>query len=149
VNRTAVSGSGLLNRQRQGLSSYDPMADGADPAELLEFARILTLIAANRLQLQSAQLVQTQSTQNPADLGRRDAGVAAIGLPVQRWRRRRSIFSMTSRGVGWRSRCGRELRSSSPARPSATRARFLTNRSVILITAILLEPVFVGFCLLR
>jgi hypothetical protein len=30
----------------------------------------------------------------------------------------RSIFSMTSCGVGWRSRCGRELRSSSPARPS-------------------------------
>ncbi len=63
-----------------GLSSCDPMADGADPAKLLdidmdELARILTLIAANRLQLQSAQLVQAQSTQNPADRGRRDAGV--------------------------------------------------------------------------
>jgi hypothetical protein len=39
-----------------GLSSCDPMADGADPAELLdidmdEFARILTLVAANRLGL--------------------------------------------------------------------------------------------------
>ena len=50
-----------------GLSSCDPMADGADPAELLdidmdEFARILTPIAANRLGLQSAQLVQAQST---------------------------------------------------------------------------------------
>ena len=29
-----------------------------------------------------------------------------------------SIFTMTSCGVGWRSRCGRELRSSRPARPS-------------------------------
>jgi hypothetical protein len=63
-----------------GLSSCDPMADGADPAELLdidmdEFARILTLVAANRLGLQSAQLVQAQSTQNPTDSGRRDAGL--------------------------------------------------------------------------
>jgi hypothetical protein len=36
-----------------GLSSCDPMADGADPAELLdidmdEFARILTLVAAKQ-----------------------------------------------------------------------------------------------------
>ena len=80
-----------------GLSSCDPMADGADPAELLvidvdELARILTLIAANRLQLQSAQPVQAQSTQNPADRGRRDAGVGRDLLAVQRWRRRRSIF---------------------------------------------------------
>ena len=63
------------------LSSCDPMADGADPAELLdidmdEFARIFTvLVAANRLGLQSAQLVQAQSTQNPTDSGRRDAGL--------------------------------------------------------------------------
>jgi hypothetical protein len=62
-----------------GLSSCDPMADGADPSELLdidvdEFARILTLIAANRLGLQSAQLVQAQSMQNPTDSGQRDAG---------------------------------------------------------------------------
>jgi hypothetical protein len=35
------------------------------------------------------------------------------------WRRRRSIFRTTSCGVGQRSRCGRELRSRSPARPSA------------------------------
>jgi hypothetical protein len=79
VNRTVVSGPGVLYGQRQGLSSCDPMADGADPAELDidmdELARILTLLAANRLQLQSAQLVQAQSTQNPADRGRRDAGV--------------------------------------------------------------------------
>jgi hypothetical protein len=33
------------------------MADGADPAELLELARILTLIAANRLQLQALDLL--------------------------------------------------------------------------------------------
>jgi hypothetical protein len=56
------------------------MADGADPAKLLdidmdEFARILTFIAANRLGLQSAQLVQAQSTQNPTDGGRRDASL--------------------------------------------------------------------------
>ena len=63
-----------------GLSSCNPMAYGTDPAELLdidmdELARILTLIAANRLRLESAQFVQAQSTQNPADGGRRDAGL--------------------------------------------------------------------------
>jgi hypothetical protein len=40
-----------------------------------EFARILTLVAANRLGLQSAQLVQAQWTQNQTDSGRRDAGL--------------------------------------------------------------------------
>ena len=48
---------------------------------------------------------------------------AAICLPVRRWRRSRSIFSMTSCGVGWRSRCGRELRSSNVARGLAHLAR--------------------------
>jgi hypothetical protein len=44
---------------------------------------------------------------------------AAICLPVQRWRGSRSTFRTTSCGVGQRSRRGRELRSRSPARPSA------------------------------
>jgi hypothetical protein len=55
-----------------GLSACDPMTHGTNPAELLdiemdEFARILALIAANRLRLESAQLVQAQSTQNPTN----------------------------------------------------------------------------------
>ena len=63
-----------------GLSACDPMTHGTNPAELLdiemdEFARILALIAANRLRLESAQLVQAQSTQNPTNGGRRDAGL--------------------------------------------------------------------------
>jgi hypothetical protein len=106
-----------------GLSSCDPMEDGADPAELLdidmdEFARILTLVAANRLGLQSAQLVQAQSTQNPTDSGRRAAGLGRDLLAGQALAAESLILSMTSSGVGWGSRRGRELWSSSPARPS-------------------------------
>jgi hypothetical protein len=40
-----------------------------------EFPRILTLVAANRLGLQSAQLIQAQSTQNLTDSGRRYVGL--------------------------------------------------------------------------
>jgi hypothetical protein len=43
---------------------------------------------------------------------------AAICLPVQRWRRRASTFSTVAAGVGRLRRCGRELRSVNPARPS-------------------------------
>src|SRR5215813_3865653 len=38
--------------------------------------------------------------------------VVAISLPGMRWRRRLSMRSITSGGVGLRSRCGRELRRS-------------------------------------
>ena len=63
-----------------GLSACDPMTHGTDPAKLFdiemdEFARILSLIAANRLRLESAQIVQAQSTQNPTNGGGRDAGL--------------------------------------------------------------------------
>src|SRR5512143_1425553 len=61
-----------------GLSSRDPMAHRADPPQLLdidmdELARLLPLIAADGLRLQSAQFAQAQPTQNAADSGRRDA----------------------------------------------------------------------------
>src|SRR6516162_3668419 len=61
-----------------GLSSRDPMAHRADPAELLdidvdELTRLFPLVTADGLRLQSAQLVQAQTTQNAADGGRRDA----------------------------------------------------------------------------
>jgi|SRR5208282_1483233 len=60
------------------ISSGDAVPDGADPAELLdiemdEFARMLALIAPNRLgRLQRAQLVQSQPPQDTADGGGRD-----------------------------------------------------------------------------
>ena len=42
----------------------------------------------------------------------------AICLPVQRWRRSRSISTTTAWGVGRCSRCGRDERSCNPASPS-------------------------------
>src|SRR6516164_1625160 len=54
------------------------MAHRADPPELLdidvdELTRLFPLVTADGLRLQSAQLVQAQTTQNAADGGRRDA----------------------------------------------------------------------------
>src|SRR6516165_5106842 len=70
-----------------GLSSRDPMAHRADPAELLdidvdELTRLFPLVTADGLRLQSAQLVQAQTTQNAADGGRRDADLGR-NLPAR------------------------------------------------------------------
>ena len=78
------------------VSSGDAVSYGADPAELLDvemdqFAGVLALITADGLRLQGAQLVQSQPAQNTADGGRRDAGLGGDRLPVQRWRRSRSM----------------------------------------------------------
>src|SRR6516164_9684068 len=103
-----------------GLSSRDPMAYRADPAELLdidvdELTRLFPLVTADGLRLQSAQLVQAQTTQNAADGGRRDADLGR-DLPA---RPALAPQLLDLCDVGRRSRCGRELRSCRPARPSA------------------------------
>src|SRR5262249_54469518 len=69
--------------------------------------------------LQGAQLAQPQSTR--LTVAGETPTVVAISLPGMRWRRRLSMRSITSGGVGLRSRCGRELRSCSPTRPSCSR----------------------------
>jgi hypothetical protein len=63
------------------------MAHRADPAELLdidvdELTRLFFLVTADGLRLQSAQLVQAQTTQNAADGGRRDADLGR-NLPAR------------------------------------------------------------------
>ena len=73
----ANTGGGAIDHA--GLSSCDPMepTEPIRPSFLISTwmssPGFLTLVAANRLGLQSAQLVQAQSTQNPTDRGRRDA----------------------------------------------------------------------------
>ena len=71
------------------LSSRDPMAHRANPAELLDIDMdevdwVFPLITADGLRLQSAQLVQAQPTQNAPDSGRRDADLGRDLLAVQR-----------------------------------------------------------------
>lgn len=63
-----------------GSPSGDAMADRADSTELFDiemdqFAWVLALVAANGFRFQGTQLVQTQTTQNTADGGRRDASL--------------------------------------------------------------------------
>jgi len=66
------------------ISSRDAMPYRADPAELLdidvdELTRVLALIAPDRFgRFQGTQLIQPQSAQNPADGGRRDAGLGTV-----------------------------------------------------------------------
>ena len=97
-----------------GAVAGDAMADPLELAELFDvdvdhLAGVLALVAAEWLgRFQGAQLVEAQALEHAADGGRRDADLAAISLPGMRWRRRLSMRSTTSGGVGWRSRCGRE-----------------------------------------
>jgi hypothetical protein len=60
-----------------GPAAGDAMSHGADFPELFDvemeqFTWVLALIASDGLWLQGAEFVQTQSSQNPADAGRRD-----------------------------------------------------------------------------
>ena len=110
---------------RARMSSGNAVSDGADTAELLdvdvdELTWGLALIAPNRFRgLQGTQLIQAEPTQNTADGGWRDAGLggdllARPALAPQPF----DISSTTVRGVGRRSRCGRDERSCKPANPS-------------------------------
>ncbi len=90
-----------------GAIAGDAMADSVEFAELFdvdvdELAGMLALVAAHRLGgLESAELVQAQAPQNPADGGRRDAHLGlAICLAGLRWRRNASMRSTVACGVG-------------------------------------------------
>src|SRR6516164_7398967 len=70
-----------------GLSSRDPMAHRADPAELLdidvdELTRLFPLVTADGLRLQSAQLVQAQTTKTRLTVAGETPTSVAICLPV-------------------------------------------------------------------
>jgi hypothetical protein len=107
-----------------GISSGDAVSDGVDAAELFdikmdELAWLLAFIAPDRFgRFQGTELVQSKATQNRLTVAGETPVSVAICLPVQRWRRSRPISSTTTRGVGCRSRCGREERSCNPSNPS-------------------------------
>jgi hypothetical protein len=84
-------------------------------------AGLLALVSAERLgRLQGLQFAQSQalSTRLTAT-GVRPATVS-ISLSGMRWRSGLAVRSITSGGVGLRSRLGRELRSCGPAKRSSS-----------------------------
>jgi len=93
--------------------------------ELDHLARRVRLVAAlGRGRFEIAEPAQALPAQDPADGGRRDAPVLrAICAPVGRLWRSTTIRAQTASGVGARRRFGRDDRSKSPAKPSASNRR--------------------------
>jgi hypothetical protein len=87
----------------------DAVADAIEAAELLDVD--VEQLAGMRLRPRRFRMRLTVAGETPTS--------AAICWPVRRWRRKASTCSTTAAGVGRDRRCGRELRSASPARPSA------------------------------
>jgi hypothetical protein len=107
-----------------GAVAGDAMADPVEAAELLDvdvdhLAGFVALVTAYRLdRFDCADPIEATPLEDAADGGRRDAQRGGDLLPVRRARRSTSTCSTIVCGVGLRSRCGLELRSTRPARPS-------------------------------
>ena len=105
----------------------DAVAEPLEAAELLDvdvdqLAGMLALVAADRLgRLEGLERLRPSRLRMRLTVAGETPASAAICLPVQRWRRRASTCATTAAGVGRRRRCGREERSFSPARPSASK----------------------------
>ena len=103
----------------------DAVADPLEAAELLDvdvdqLAGMLALVAADRLgRLEGLMRLRPRRLRMRLTVAGETPTSAAICLPVKRWRRRADHLLDNGRGVGCRSRCGRDERSSNPARPSA------------------------------
>jgi hypothetical protein len=86
--------------------------------EMQEVAERGVLVADDRHSgLDFGHAIELEPAQNAADGGATESGVLGMRKPIQRWRRKASTRRTVSSGVGWRSRCGRELRSRRPAAP--------------------------------
>jgi len=100
------------------------MADAIDPAELLDvdvdhLARMLALVKAHWFaRLQRINSVEPERLRMRLTVAGDSRSAAAICLPVWRARRSVSTCATSTSGVGRCRRCGRELRSRRPARPS-------------------------------
>ena len=114
----------VVTIHRARMSSGNAVPNGADAAELLdvdvdELTWDLAFIAPNRFRgLQGTQLIQPEPTQNTADGGWRDAALGGNLLARPALAPQPFDLLDTLRGVGRRSRCGRDERSCNPANPS-------------------------------
>ena len=87
--------------------------------QVQQLTGMLSLVAADRRsRFEGVEPVEPCPAQDPVDGGGRDPTVRAIWIPGWRWSRNAAMRATVRTGVARDCRCGRELRSARPSRPS-------------------------------